>query len=282
LYHRPATLEEAFRHLAGSPLIVAGGTDIYPAHTDRPLPQAALDISAINGLRGISRIAGQTRIGAASTWTDIAEADLPPSLNALREAARLIGSVQIQNRGTIGGNLCTASPAADGVPPLLCADAEVELASRRGVRYLPLRDFLLGYRKTGRQADELLTAILVKDDESRPVSFFAKLGTRSSLVISIVMAAASIGRKETGGPISHARVAVGAASAVARRLEALEVALTGFPADRRPSAMLEPIHLAPLSPIDDLRASAAYRLDAALSLIGSVLDRAAGFEADHA
>jgi CO/xanthine dehydrogenase FAD-binding subunit len=277
VYHRPTTLDAALRHLAEAPLaVIAGGTDLYPAHIERPLPAKVLDIGAVAALRGVSRHGRRLRIGAATTWSDIAKADLPSSLQGLREAALQIGSIQIQNRGTIGGNLCTASPAADGAPPLLCADAMVELASLEGVRRLPLRDFLLGYRRTDRRDAELLTAIMIEDDPSEPRSAFAKLGARASLVISIVMAAASLGR-DRDGSIAHARIAVGAASVVARRLEGLEAELIGLPAGRRPSALVRPEHLAVLSPIDDVRASAAYRLDAAAALVGATLDRAAGF-----
>ena len=162
LYLRPATIDEALSRLgAGRWTIVAGCTDYYCQRTARPMTDDVLDITGMAGARGIADAGEHLRLGALTTWSDIAAADLPPQLDALKEAARQVGGVQIQNAGTIGGNLCNASPAADGVPPLLMADALVELRSRDGVRTLPLGHFIVGNRRTGRRADELLAAILV-------------------------------------------------------------------------------------------------------------------------
>jgi CO/xanthine dehydrogenase FAD-binding subunit len=226
-------------------------------------------------LRAIGEEGECYRIGGAARWSDIVAADLPRAFDGLKMAAREVGSVQIQNRGTIGGNLCNASPAADGIPPLLTLDAEVELTSRRGARRLPLASFLIGYRRTALAADEVLSAVLAPKSVGAAGSAFAKLGARRYLVISIVMAAATILR-DGRGRIAEARVAVGAASAVAQRLPELERDLRGLAPSLRPSAVLSPRHVATLTPIDDVRATAAYRNDAALELIGDVLDRAAG------
>ena len=129
MYVRPADLDEALGWLAGGARVMAGATDIFPAAGERPLFGDYIDVSNLHSLRGIRVDAEAVRIGAAATWTDIVAADLPPAFDALKAAAREIGAVQIQNRGTIAGNLCNASPAADGVPPLLILDASVELAS---------------------------------------------------------------------------------------------------------------------------------------------------------
>ena len=126
MYLRPSTVEEAVAALAASGAkILAGGTDFYPALGDRPLKVPVLDITAIAELTGIRSASSLLRIGARTSWTDIAKADLPPAFDGLKAAAREVGSIQIQNAGTIGGNLCNASPAADGVPPLLTLDASV-------------------------------------------------------------------------------------------------------------------------------------------------------------
>lgn len=274
-YVRPTSIPEALQELVGAaPVIVSGGTDIYPAHAGRALPENVLDISGIAGLRGISRIGEFHRFGAAATWTDIIRASLPPAFGALQQAAREVGSIQVQNRGTIGGNICNASPAADGVPPLLVLEAMVELTSRNGARRMPLADFITGYRQTAKRGDELLTAVLVPAAADAAKSSFVKLGARKYLVISIVMAATLIERNAAGA-ITQARVAVGAASKMAIRLAALEASLVGLPSGIAPSSILKPEHFEGLSPISDVRASAAYRQDAAWALTAAALDGAA-------
>jgi CO/xanthine dehydrogenase FAD-binding subunit len=180
--------------------------------------------------------------------------------------------VQIQNAGSIGGNLCNASPAADGVPPLLMLDASVELRSAAGARVLPLGAFILGSRRTALRADELLTAILIPKRRGRHASRFLKLGARAYQVISIVMVAALLEADEAGR-IAAAAVAVGSCSPVARRLPDLERALLGCRLDGAPlSGLLQDGHFAPLTPLSDVRGSAAYRRDAARLLVGRVLD----------
>jgi CO/xanthine dehydrogenase FAD-binding subunit len=271
---RPKSLDEATAFLSQERAVVmAGGTDLYPAWVDRPQPERILDVTAIAGLRGIAREADRWRIGGATTWTDIAGAGLPPAFAALQSAAREVGSIQIQNRATIAGNLCNASPAADGVPPLLALDASVELTSAAGARTLPLADFIKGNRATQKRPDELLTAILVPSAHDSARSVFLKLGARRYLVISIVMVAANILRT-ADGRIAHARIAVGSASAVAARLTDLEAALTTAPPHTPAASLVTEAHLAPLAPIDDVRASAAYRRDAALTLIRRALTEA--------
>src|SRR5439155_3336986 len=133
--------------------------------------------SRVQGLRGISKDSGHYRIGAATTWSDIIRAKLPPAFEALKQAAREVGSVQIQNRATIGGNLCNASPAADGVPPLLALDAEVELISTQPTRRLPLSEFIRGNRRTALRPDEILAAIIIPQQEvpGTATSTFLKL-----------------------------------------------------------------------------------------------------------
>src|SRR5712671_6018930 len=140
--------------------VLSGGTDFYPALGDRIAQEPVMDISGLRELRGVSTEANYIRIGGLTTWSDIIRAPLPRCFDALKAAAREVGSVQIQNRGTVAGNLCNASPAADGVPPLLALDAEVELVSTSGMRRMPLGDFITGNRKTLRRPDEMLTAVI--------------------------------------------------------------------------------------------------------------------------
>lgn len=272
MFHQPAELGEALAILGrGGCVPLSGGTDVFPALVDRP-PVPLLDLSRIAGLRGITRSENDVVFGAATTWTDIVRADLPPAFDALKQAAAQVGSIQIQNRATVGGNLCNASPAADGVPPLLALDAAVELASAHGKRVLPLGDFLRGNRSTARAPDELLVAIRVPRDIETAPSAFTKLGARKYLVISIVMIAAIVDVQD--GMIRRARVAVGAASAVARRLRALEDRLIGCAAAMDFTGMISTDDLADLSPIDDVRATAAYRMDASRKLIVRTLRQA--------
>jgi len=265
-YARPARLADALRLLArGGLTILAGGTDHYPARVARPLSEDILDLTAIRGLRKIASDRNRWRIGAATTWTDLLQTTLPPALDGLKLAAREIGGVQIQNSATLAGNLCNASPAADGVPALLALDAGVELASTRGTRELPLAQFVLGPRRTAREPDELLTAILIPRPKYDARSHFIKLGARKYLVISITMASVVIEHED--GVVRDARVAVGACSPVARRLPALEAALRGRKMDAHLPEIATAAHLAPLAPIDDVRASAGYRLDSALTVV---------------
>ncbi|WP_227268390.1 FAD binding domain-containing protein [Roseobacter weihaiensis] len=260
-FERPDNLELALDALKTRAFrVIAGGTDVFPAVQQGQLPSAFLDVTRIAGLGGITRGDGTTRIGAATTWTDIVRAELPAAFDGLKEAAREVGSVQIQNAGTIAGNLCNASPAADGVPPLLALDARVEIASAaRGTRVLALSQFIQGVRKTTLAEDELVTAVLIPDQALGTRSAFEKLGSRRYLVISICMTAANI-LLDAQGRIAQARVAVGSCSAVAQRLPALEADLLG---KRLQDVTVSTAHLSPLSPIDDVRGSGTYRLDAA-------------------
>jgi CO/xanthine dehydrogenase FAD-binding subunit len=267
LYFRPATLNEALETLSdNSAQILSGGTDFFPALGDRPVNRPILDISALGELRGIRSEADFIRIGGLTTWTEVIATPLPRCFDALKAAAREVGSIQIQNRGTVAGNLCNASPAADGVPPLLVLDAEVELASGTGKRRMPLANFLLGNRQTARRADEILTNIFIPRMLSDARSSFLKLGARRYLVISISMVSVVISQ-DSRGRVSDARIAVGSCSATAQRLTAIEHDLIGACARPGLGAAVEESHLSALAPIDDVRATASYRLDASLTLV---------------
>jgi CO/xanthine dehydrogenase FAD-binding subunit len=272
LYFRPRTLEEAVHTLANhGGTILSGGTDFFPSLGERPAPSPLVDISGIADLRGISIEHDSIRIGGRTTWTDVIRTPLPRCFDALKSAAREVGSIQIQNRGTVAGNLCNASPAADGVPPLLALNAEVELVSVAGVRRLSLGEFIVGNRKTMRRSDEMLSAVLVPRELDDAQSVFLKLGARRYLVISIAMVAAVV-KTDSRGRIEKARVAVGSCSVAARRLVDLERDLVGVTTVPGWTSHVSPKHLRNLSPIDDVRATAEYRHDAALTLVRRALE----------
>ena len=269
-YLRPTSLAEALAHLSvAAPVLLAGGTDYYPARVGRALDDDILDLTAIPDLHGISETEDHWRLGATTTWGQLIAADLPPAFDALRQAARQIGGAQIQNAATIAGNLCNASPAADSVPPLLAMRARLDLRSAQGRRELPICEFITGNRRTALKPGELLAAILVPKPRKDTHSLFLKLGAREYLVISIAMVAVLLEVENT--VIASASVAVGACSAVAQRLAYLESELTG----RRLNAALvnrvKPEHFDGLSPIDDIRADAAYRREAAMVLVQRAL-----------
>ena len=178
--------------------------------------------------------------------------------------------MQIQNAGTVAGNVCNASPAADGVPALLALDAAVETASAAGSRTLPLAEFIAGPRKTALRPGEIVAAIQIPSPRAAAHSHFVKLGARKYLVISIAMVAAVVETERN--VVQAARVAVGACSPVAARLPALEADLLGLKLDTALGERAESRHLAPLRPIDDVRADARYRLEAALTLVRRTLN----------
>jgi len=229
-----------------------------------------LDISRIVSLRGIEEQESAWRIGATTTWSEIADTPLPAIFDGLKRAAREVGGRQIQNTGTIAGNICNASPAADGVPPLLTLNADVELTSIEKSRSVPLGDFITGNRETVRGTNELVTAIIVPKPAGDCTSTFLKLGARRYLVISIAMVAAVL-EADGDNRIASARIAVGACSAVGQRLPELEAALAGREIEPGLAEVPTERHLSPLSPIDDVRATGNYRNDAALTLVRRAL-----------
>ncbi|MGA0597680.1 FAD binding domain-containing protein [Enterovirga sp. CN4-39] len=242
--HSPRSLDEALALRAAHPeaVIISGGTDIMVQMNFRRLrPAAMLNLAEVPELRGWSLDGDVVRIGAALTYTELQAPDLARLLPALAEAARSVGSPQIRNRGTIGGNLGTASPAGDALPPLLVNGAEVELASVRGRRSVPLKSFLLGPRRNGLAADEIITAVTAGTGGRQT---FLKVGPRNAMVISVVSLAIRI--DEAKGTV---RGAFGSAAPTAILLEEPLGQEDGFP-DRLAAAA---------APIDDIRGTAAYR-----------------------
>ncbi|MFY0661083.1 MAG: FAD binding domain-containing protein [Shimia sp.] len=266
IYHRPGKLKDALAVLATTGARpVAGCTDVFAGTDAQELRGEVLDVTAIDGLRGISKTHVGWRIGATTTWRDVLGTKLPPAFDMLQQAAREIGGLQVQNAGTVAGNLCNGSPAADGVPPLLALNAQVELASEQGTRIIDLVDFVIGPRATTRREDELVSAVLVPDASVSGDSRFLKLGARKHLVISIAMVAVRLDVQDE--IICDAAVAIGACGPVATRAEVLESALVGTRADQADrlvsTARLEDV----LTPISDVRGEASYRKAAALELV---------------
>ncbi|MFL5952730.1 MAG: FAD binding domain-containing protein [Gaiellaceae bacterium] len=252
----PRSLDEALRlkseHPAAWP--IQGGTDVMVAlNFDRGRPQAILNLNEVAELRGWRRENGLLRLGAGLTYAEIEHGELRDVLPALAEASRTVGSPQIRNRGTIGGNLGTSSPAGDALPPLLVEDAEVECASVRGVRQIALREFVTGVKRNVLAEDELITAIWLRP--SNAPQTFMKVGPRNAMVIAVVSLAVSAG--------DDLRASFGSASprpilVTARRDEA-----ESFP-ERVAAAA---------SPIDDVRGTEAYRRHALKVLTHRALER---------
>jgi CO/xanthine dehydrogenase FAD-binding subunit len=267
VYLRPDRIDDALGALAERPwTLLAGGTDVYPARVGRFVDGDVLDVTALPELRTISVSDGVVRIPALATWTDVVRAELPPAFDGLKAAAQAIGGVQIQNRGTVVGNLCNASPAADGLPNLMALDARVELRSAGGAREVPVGDFVVGNRRTIRRPDELVTAVLVPLPGVAARSTFLKLGSRAYLVISIAMVAVVV-ELDDDGRVAVARIVVGACSEVPQRIGAAEARLVGQLAEPALAAEIVAADLAGLAPIDDVRGTAAYRQAAALTLV---------------
>jgi len=260
-------MREALLHLDRGPAtLLAGGTDFFPRlgagdlnqPTAGTIPDTLLDITRLKELRGLTQEGTCWRIGATTTWADIATAALPAAFDGLKQAALEVGSVQIQNRATIAGNICNASPAADGVPPLLSLDAAVELISQGGTRMLPLAEFITDVRQTALAAGEMVRALHIPTPPPQARGAFVKLGSRIHLVISIAMVAAYV--QVQGDNLTQVRLAVGSCSAVAQRLRVLENHLTGMPvAALAALPMEEAAFWEPLSPISDVRGAADYR-----------------------
>lgn len=263
-YLRPPSLDAALALLAERPrTLLAGGTDHFPARVMHSPEEDILDLTALPGLRAIEPRDAGWFIPCLTTWSDVIAAALPPLFDGLKQAARQVGGRQVQNVATLAGNVCNASPAADGIPVLLTLGASVELASVTGRRVVPLADFVLGPRRTVRRDDEIVLGLHVPAPRGEARTHFGKLGARRYLVISIV-AVAAFAEFRPDGRIARARVAVGACAPVACRLPGLEAALEGARAD---PALVTADCLAPLAPIDDVRASAEYRRAAALEML---------------
>ncbi len=257
--HTPRTLDEALRLKAELPdaRFVQGGTDLMvELNFGHSRPPALVNLAELDELRGWSREGDGLRLGAGLTYTQAMGAELAALSPALAEASRTVGSPQIRNRGTIGGNLGTASPAGDALPPLLVEGAGVEIASVRGVRTMPLEDFLLGVKRNALAPDELVTAVRLAP--SGGPQTFMKVGPRNAMVIAICSLAVVVD-PEAG----EVRAALGSAAVTVKR-----VTVPLSDASALPERVAEAA-----SPIDDVRATAAYRSHALRVLASRALER---------
>jgi CO/xanthine dehydrogenase FAD-binding subunit len=255
----PKSLEEALQGKSERPdaVPIQGGTDVMvELNFDRRRPEVLLNLNEVAELRGWARDNGTLRLSSGLTYTEVMEPELAGLLPALAEASRTVGSPQIRNRGTLGGNLGTASPAGDALPPLLVEGAEVELASTRGMRTVPLTEFLVGPKRNSAEPDELITAVSVQP--STAPQTFMKIGPRNAMVIAVASLAVLADRER-----GELRASFGSSGPVA--------GLVTHPlteADSFPQAVG-----AAASPIDDVRGTAAYRRHALQVLAGRAVKR---------
>jgi CO/xanthine dehydrogenase FAD-binding subunit len=259
IVHSPTTLDEALRLQADllDAVPIEGGTDVMvELNFDRSRPSALIDLNRVGELKGWSRDNGTLRLGASLTYTEAMREPLAGLLPALAEASRTVGSPQIRNRGTIGGNLGTASPAGDALPPLLLERAEVELASVRGTRRLPLDEFLVGPKRNALEPDELIAAVLVRP--SGDPQTFMKIGPRNAMVIAVCSLALAVDSER-----GELRSVYGSAGPVPALVTASIDERETFP-ERVAAAA---------TPIDDVRGTAAYRRHALRVLTARALDR---------
>ena len=266
-YARPRELAEALELRAQQPdwMVLAGGTDLMVNANHRPAPAGILDLWRLAGLGGIAAAADHVTIGAGTTWFEVEnDRAIVESWAPLAHAAREIGALQIQARATIGGNIGTSSPVGDSLPVLLALDAELELASVRGRRRVPYREFCTGYRKTVLAPDELIVSVTLPAPSPRVRTAWRKVGTRRAQSISKVMGAAAI--ELEGDVIRSARVALGAVADRPLRITAVEEAVRGLAPDAAADAARVALRGA-IQPIDDIRSTAAYRLGVAENLV---------------
>jgi len=260
-YLRPKTLAEAVRLYRTTPGCrpLAGGTDLMVmlhAGTVRPEPRAVLDLWSLAELKGVRRVDGMLEVGAAESYTTIISSpEVQRHLAALAAAARTIGAAQIQNRGTLGGNLANASPAGDTLPVLLAYDAIV-VTDRRSI---PVDQFFTGYRKTVLQADELITAVRFPLDRQ---VVFRKVGTRAAQAISKVVMAVSR---------EPARIAIGSVAEVPLRARHAEAALARGDIAGAVAAVADDIR-----PIEDVRSTATYRRMVTRNVLRELLEQVRG------
>jgi CO/xanthine dehydrogenase FAD-binding subunit len=278
-YLRPHGLAEALAARAAHPdyLVLAGGTDAMVGAADRAPPPGVIDLFGLGELCGVRRDGGgAVRIGAATTYAQLlASPVVRDELPALWAAAREVGAVQIQARGTLGGNAATSSPVGDTLPVLLALDAAIELTAASGERVLPYAEFLTGYRRTALAADELIAAFRFPPRAPGTRQFWRKVGTRRAQAISKVMIAAA-GHVDAAGRIDHIRVALGAVADRPVRARGAEAALLGQVPGAEATAQARAALAGDITPIDDVRSTAQYRMTVAGNLVARFVALLAG------
>ncbi|CAN5843439.1 hypothetical protein BH11MYX3_BH11MYX3_04190 [soil metagenome] len=266
-YLRPRTLEEAAVARAAYPdwMVLAGGTDLMVNANHKPTPAGIIDLWRLAELGFIRVEADAIVIGAGTTWHEVERHPaIREKLRPLALAAKEIGALQIQARGTLGGNVGTSSPVGDSLPVLLALDATIEVASVRGRRSIPYHAYCTGYRKTQLAADELIVAAHVPLPSATTRTTWRKVGTRRAQSISKVMGAAAI--TLDGGVVTSARIALGAVADRPMRITAVEDAVKGLALAQAADAARMALRTA-IQPIDDVRSTALYRRDVAENLV---------------
>ncbi len=270
----PATLTEALGILSAEPGVwtpFAGGTDLMVVYNAGRLKATRfLDLSRLGELRGIQEEGASLAFGSLTSFSEIREhRAVHQHFPNLVKSARATGALAIQNRGTLGGNIVNASPAADTPPSLLAYGAELELVSLRGRRRVAYDRFHLGYKQMDLAPDELVARILVPKPEGRSFHYFRKVGTRQAQAISKVCLAAHARVAE--GCVAELRIGLGSVAPAPVRARHAEAALLGKPVAELPVLAARAALLDDMSPIDDIRASAHYRSVVTQNVLGHML-----------
>jgi CO/xanthine dehydrogenase FAD-binding subunit len=271
-----ASALDALRDAGPEARILAGGTDLMvEMESGRTRPASVVDVWRVDELRAIRERDDQLEIGALASCTDLLRsAAVARTADILVDAARTVGAVQIRNRATIGGNLGTASPAADLNPVLFALGARVRLASVRGEREVAVERFVTGYRATVRAPDELITAVVLPPRPAHEARAYRKVGTRRAQSISKVVVASALGFD--GGRVASARIAAGSVADRTLLFEALAHDLVGRRlATDAGIAELCRRHASAATPRDDVRSTARYRGFVLVRILENIL-RAAG------
>lgn len=276
-YVRVSELDEALRLLSRKEdvKVLAGGTDlVVDMKIGRYRPKTVIDISGIKNLRYIVDEGDKVRIGALTRMQDIVESPvIREKLPVLAEAVSMLGSWQIRNMATVGGNLCNASPAADSAPPLLVHEARIKLASIEGTREIPITEFFVGPRKTAMYKTELLQEVIVPYDADFAKSYsYVKLGRRNAFTLSVVAVATVL--KVRDGVFEDVRIALNAVAPTPVRARSVESFLKGREVGSEAIEKASELVLNDISPISDVRASAEYRKHASKILVKDTLLKA--------
>jgi CO/xanthine dehydrogenase FAD-binding subunit len=270
----PKTLSEVLARMSAEPGVwrpFAGGTDLMVLLESGVLAHRKyISLWGIPGLETIEVSATQVSIGALATYTDIATHPVIQSeFPNLVAAARETGAWAIQNRGTIGGNIGNASPAADTPPSLLIYDARLELISSRGTRSIPYSEFHLGYKKTALAVDEIIHRVLIPRSAKPLTHYYRKVGTRKAQAISKVCFSGLI--EKSGATVADVRIGLGSVAAMPIRAMKTEAALRGKALDAATLETAKRTLAAEITPIDDIRSTAEYRLQVAQNLLEEFL-----------
>lgn len=285
---RPRSVSEACAMLADAAassfkaMILAGGTDLIVDRHLMPVERAdvvdvVIDVTAIDGFHGVDLIASEKeeriRIAGGVTYWDLRnDAILTRLVPMLGVMAKDVGAVQIQTRGTLAGNIASASPAADGVPALMALDGNVTLASVRGSRTVPLESFFTAYRKTVMQKDELILDVDFRVPHRTALVKWRKVGTRLAQAISKVALASVI--EVEGGVVTHARFGMASVGPVTHPLPSVRAYLQGRAIASVVAGELDAAVAADITPIDDVRSTGEYRLHVAKALVRRALEPA--------